>query len=452
MANLEITIWSALAFVPATVADDLRPLLRIRSDTFDIGGRYGVRRRRESETLLIVQGERAWFPVGLVDLVAEQLAHTGHTITVVDHRRFDKRLAPNLDARHTARPADRAIMERLSRNPRGILSVPSLNEKLHVIELICRLYSNARTLILTARSKDVGFFKNGLAARLGQRVATRRSWEFEQRGHMVASYRISDIALPEDWDVVVLTDATEACAPSHRLGVCRLGQKVIYGFVDDWTRMSHRMCMRLLALCGPVILGAVRAEQIDRRTVVWIPCDSNCLGATFGSCLAWKRSAIWQNASRNELISKVASAISRNDGPEMARLSNGILDRALGDRVGECRVAIIVECLEHARQLQKLLPAWRLLGRTRPIERVGLRGFDQTIVTSLRARDSDRLDVDVLIRADGTRWPLAVGLTPNGDRGAVVVDFVDRADAEAFDAARQRHQHYLDSGFCIHGD
>ena len=73
----------------------------------------------------------------------------------------------------------------------------------------------------------------------------------------------------------------------------------------------------------------------------------------------WKHDAIWDNAARNKLVAEAAENLARK--PRKVLCGYGIGPNAvhLPDRVRQ-RVVVLVENLEHARRLQRLLPAWDL--------------------------------------------------------------------------------------------
>jgi hypothetical protein len=155
-----------------------------------------------------------------------------------------------------------------------------------------------------------------------------------------------------------------------------------------------------------------------------------------------KRMAVWQNSRRNAAIAKIARA--KADGRVADLWPYGLLleQDALEARArAGGRVAILVESPEHGRALALLLPNWSLLERVPPRPPSFAAADDEpelpqrSIVTLARAAQLDDLDVDVLIRADGNPWPIALrGFPPQAGpeaRRVFLIDFADAADEVA---------------------
>jgi hypothetical protein len=178
--------------------------------------------------------------------------------------------------------------------------------------------------------------------------------------------------------------------------------------------------------------------------------------------LARKRSLYWHNRWRNSAIVAVAAAFVAGD---RATLRNyGLFDDKRLPRLADgrpARVAILAESPEHGRLLVGLLDNWHLLhqgisgvwpgsgGQTPDREDANQAGVDRAVVTWKGARCLDTFDVDVLIRVDGTPWPLNVPAFPPAGSAELVylVDFSDFDDVLAIYSNEWRLRDYVDRGW-----
>ena len=126
------------------------------------------------------------------------------------------------------------------------------------------------------------------------------------------------------------------------------------------------------------------------------------------------------------------------------------------------RVAILVESPEHATAIGARLPGWRVVtGQSESdVERPELTGSspdhaestsqvrpDRMIITQVGASRYPMGTLDVVIRADGLRWPLEVPHLLEGTRDGkqcrlLVIDLRDEFDKIAVDATRRRIADY----------
>jgi hypothetical protein len=93
--------------------------------------------------------------------------------------------------------------------------------------------------------------------------------------------------------------------------------------------------------------------------MLFVPSYSGLVVPETKSVLTWKREAIWDNVRRNERIATVAEKLARK--PRKVLREYGINPKGvhLPDRVRQ-RVVVLVENVEHAWRLQRLLPGWEL--------------------------------------------------------------------------------------------
>jgi hypothetical protein len=181
-----------------------------------------------------------------------------------------------------------------------------------------------------------------------------------------------------------------------------------------------------------------------------------------------RRALIWQHTPHNRTIARIARDL-HGDAHQWLqwypRLTKSLRDRST------VRVALLVANVEHALDMAKRLPSWRLaIGPE--VNTDGLAPRDQAILckrTQLPAgrlpsivtiSGVDRIDprkIDVLIRADaGTGLPPIaankLAVPPDSNHRLLLVDFDDMRHHVLRRASRQRRRCYRDRGWCGPGN
>jgi len=270
--------------------------------------------------------------------------------------------------------------------------------------------------------------------------------------------------LADDWDVLVAADALAATARGNWNTLARLGRLRAYGFLPANQTHTERERLRVEAVFGTPLVPAKLPPRATVHFAIppWMPSPPEGISA-----LARKRTAIWENTTRNGYLAAVALAASAHDDLMLTDLGFGNLGGRLGRTPpGGVRVAILVESPAHARHLLPTLGGWRLIvdeprpwrggwgghNPTAPLR--DPEGWNRCILTTMAARRVDRLDVDVLIRADGAGSPLRIPGFPDrdGDRDhhQILIDLADDFDAVAKVNTKSRIRGYLELGWDIY--
>lgn len=173
-----------------------------------------------------------------------------------------------------------------------------------------------------------------------------------------------------------------------------------------------------------------------------------------------KRQMIWHNSPRNQLVGKVAGAFSnhRIEGLWDAGL---LLDQEKlpSPPPWPLWVAVLVESVEHARNISELLPDWRLIhaipgsSAGLPLNpRSGPENNCRTLITLVAANQMPRFDPDVLIVPVGGDWAFDL---PNFFRSTgqplILVDVADDFDDVASEGTRCRLRTYVGRGWSLVG-
>jgi hypothetical protein len=435
--------------------------LLVERRTFQPDGGGGLRNELVPEVLFEVdQNGRAYFPSGLVTRLAALLRRAGYLVEVHDLSEPCSP-APVSDPAGLVDQNKRDIVTALAGNRRGVVRARSDRDKTAALELLLKTYPQHRFMIVTKTEKEARKIASHLQDIVGEPVdfCTRGSGRSEVRVR-VGTERSLDFTATT---VLVFADALQVLHKSiePRLRICHTQR--IYGVLDDQLTLSGREALLIEAWLGPVIggIGTASDRQSEIRAVFadW----SGRTGSNLTLGLEWKRQSIWHNDDRNEAITRLAGAFVSADFDQIGRF--GIFfDADELDPGQQRRVLILVESVEHGRELARRLPGWILLradgadlesnrqDSTESALASGAATPDRSIITLSYAKRHGLLDATVLIRVDGTPWPLDVGIATSGNaRGGnapvLLVDLADHQDPTAQNAFLDRAQDYHSRGW-----
>jgi hypothetical protein len=171
-----------------------------------------------------------------------------------------------------------------------------------------------------------------------------------------------------------------------------------------------------------------------------------------------KRDGIWDNAGRNKLVVEVADKVARK--PRKLLREFGVNPKAVrwAGRVRQ-RVALLVEGVEHAERLQRLLPNWELRHAIpidhepndveENVDEPTPLGVIATLVSAARYG----VRCDILVRATGWTgrldWNCITGVGGKATKPALLIDVLDRSDDRSRADSEAREQEYRQQGLRI---
>lgn len=205
---------------------------------------------------------------------------------------------------------------------------------------------------------------------------------------------------------------------------------------------------------GPVIIDARSNQPVRSVLALWSRLSNEERLRRLRDPLLRKRERLWQCGPRNHLIAELAAAMrGRND--EIHKLVSDQINFSDWFQQSDVnpQVAVLVESVEHGRQLASLLPNWQLKWSDPSINLKRDRHLincQQTIVTMSQALQT-RLVADVVIRADGTEtpWNKKWLCFRNAPRRSpiLIIDLKDEFDDVARMATGQRQNDYITLGW-----
>ena len=259
----------------------------------------------------------------------------------------------------------------------------------------------------------------------------------------------------DDWDVVILWGTEFLLRKFTREGCLKLSgsmqrdhdRPIACYVIHDGRSMEKLDQLTMEQFCGGVLYdGRVKpdAPEVD---VVMVRHGGPIPEITEEmTILDRKRTQIWQNRPRNELIAQIAEEIAARDQRRLEEL--GLVREQLDSE----SIAIVVESPEHAERLAELLPEWTV--RTYAAGQDGCTPNDPTtnqyIVTE-RYLVENPLKADILVRATGGPHPLALpaGAGLPAPSAFTLIDFVTVDDNQSVRDGQRRAKDYEQSNWPI---
>lgn len=469
--KVRIDLGGPYAVVAPAMWHLLQPVVQYTARGYRQRGPRGWEGCSEKHALAECNGRQTAVPVGLVPRVRDVLERHGHIVQVVDDTPFDPNIgtAAGLSRRVSAGAVP--YVGALIGNYRGQIEVSSPEDRVRLIRTAALGLPEARILVATVTHDDVRRLHAGLSACLNEPVSCGVGFRSPRQARLnVVTYN-RNLVDHDQWDVIFLADGVEATAERPREFLEEVKYQHVFAFVPVGLRLAGRERLRLEEVAGPVIY-TVPVDSPPLVAVEVLLAHSSpveALGDAGG--LVRKRQAVWHNERRNAIVAEIAGAIVDRQSEPLRR--HGILLDELsglpGNASGPDRVAVLVESMEHAAELARLLPEWHVLHAAAeasgsvidtgegtaprdtgaPAELLPAR----SILTLTRASRLKLVDVDVLIRADGAAGPLCLpGFPPRAeavtDRRVLLLDFTDDLGA-AGSATGSRLRDYEARGWRI---
>jgi hypothetical protein len=385
-------------------------------------------------------------------------------VALEDHRRFSTKAEPNLRLIDAAEGYARRFLETIAREPRGLIAVRKQIDVLRLSAEICRLFPAARIYLPVGTRKQVARTRRELQRILNAPVSVAEDypWPWEG-GRLVCTLNTFDRHNADDLEVVICPDASLAAVPAHYKAFGAVPHQRVYGFIRTNQQFSTQEHLRLEGLFGSVLYRTQDPRGPEATVQVhW------CVPPTFHlagkpTALERKRRFCWHNARRNDLIAGVAGAFRAADWE--ALWQHGLLlakDEDVLLAANTRSVTILVESVEHGRELCQQLPGWKLWDAVPRPPQPGnpssdapaardSGALDQVVLTLLQASRLPTVCTDVLVVASGQGWPAALPGFPSRswhrDQPVVLVDFADDFDADVRHATLRRQRAYAGRGW-----
>lgn len=355
------------------------------------------------------------------------------------------------------RPGQLEVLHAVARSPRGIVARVTGEGKSYLIVQICLMYPTLRIVIVSRRQQVVSTLHNRLKAVLPPGEVGISSGDFRAGlGHRVV---VSTVLGVQKLDMMKcdLFMFDEAHAVGHNntaVLMTQITRPRKFGFTATPKGRGDGADLVMEGVFGPVIAEDSYEEAVRRGNVtpieVWmlqVPC-----GPDLERCKAAverKRMGYWRNTPRNATIASAARRFPEDE-----------------------QVLIMVETLEHAINLHKMLPEYRVVhfgslrGSARrvksreeyelsPAAKESIRkdfesGVLKKVISTMTWKEGvDFPKLAVLIRADGlsgyidsTQVPGRLSRLSEGKSKGVVIDFDDTFSKWSMTRSQERVSSY----------
>jgi len=461
-AKAHIEVFGPFAEIDSRYETLLAPLFTCLLSRFAPGGSLGHRRLHEEKKFYDVEDGHLFFPAGMVADVVAMLKRAGTEVTVTN-RPYVCKLQRDEELLTHLPDEGSQLLQAVGQHFKGLIQVNRKCDLPCLIGLILKFFCTARILIAVGTNAELRRLHRQLV-RLGHDVKTIDSWTWGRDRLHICSLHSFDVCNRHDWDMVILPDAVHAATKSHAQGLVNFLSRPMVGFLLATDKLSAYTRLWLHWACGPVIYKMPDPKGYAADvTVAWLsPPVSPPAG--HGNVLDRKRHGLWHNDSRNDSIAGAVKAIAAGDIAKVWEFGlmldkDTVIDPSTGKPL---RVAILTESTEHAKELHKRLPGWKLMSmapadcerRQQQALKFGLAApftFDKTILTTVMASQFKSIDVDILVRADGSPWNWHLrGFPPRSreqGRQVMLIDIADDFDADAIDGCRCRQRDYAGRGW-----
>lgn len=417
-----------------------------------------------------------WVFGGLEETLKRTLKEKNIAFTIRDTRRtvpdFDFSVLDNIDFRF----GQIDIIDAVLQNHQGILAGPPGLGKSFLIELICAGYykKGVKILVVTTRSSVLRELHSRIATRdpnaelllvNGQSGSAERVAQLLEKTEIAVCSSKSLHKIPAEWpDLLIYDEVHGAAAPEVSQVLATFIRARKFGFSASPMGRGDSADLLTEALFGPTICNIKYKDAADNSVVapieVWmLPVKCPEIIKTLPT--SRDRWNIWRNRTRNEKIKAAVDFF-----PE------------------DTQILILVNTAEHAFILQQLLPDFKVIyaslndDQRRKFAKMRLCAPDtplvldhkklqedfkegrikRVIATTTWKEGVDFPDLNVVIRADATKGPIAA--TQIGGRSSrirkgskktkgVIIDFTDEFGPRYQRRAKNRVSNYLKEAWTV---
>lgn len=352
------------------------------------------------------------FPAGLTMVIETDLRHLGYDVQT--HLRPGPAhgdITPNAELLATTTGDEYQFLSQVSLFPRGLILTRRQGQVVEHTALLARLFPSARIAIAVATRREARRFRQSLANALTEPVGVLTPENQNVDRCVVVTFNVLEsMAFAfSAADIVVIPEAEKALGNVMLRALAGMQTQRVYGFLPAAPSLYPQDNLTLRAFIGPTIY---RTPECPRRAVVQVfTCGAPHIET--GTILApglQRKEAIWRSAARNQLIADLAHACAVEDFSRCQEL--GIcpaesLSWIPAPLDQPPRIAILVDSIEHANVLQRLIPESEIIqksttaaGTTIVHSRTARSGIDIQIVTAVAAQIAD-WSADVVIRGSG---------------------------------------------------
>ena len=455
--QVQVTIWEDRVEVRNAPMEAVRAAAEIEYRDVEYSPQHGIQfdKRRLVVWERLPNGKTIRMPLGLLTRLEHELETRGIQMDCRGRGSFLAAASADLTwlEDETLSDEERAFVGDITRMPGGSIVVPKPSQIVQRAALMGAVFPMCRMLVVGSNRQAVDQLCREWPRHTDRPITSDpgryRSMPRESR-LLVVTTEMFDKTSPHEWDMLVFLDARAAVSKKGFENALRYSKQLRYCFVQEGAHLDDVQRFKLEAAFGPVIHQHQHEDGAVREVLV-LQAEMPEAYLPIGARSLERKRTLWHSRSRNLAISKIAQAFSRRDKKPLWEhgLFLGQEDIFNGYDYNP-KVAILVESLEHGRELARLT-GWELsqVGSVdhgdKPIE-PDFDTPDMCIMTQVYAHSS-REHPDIVIQAAGTAlsWDLNLGphRTRDTDHPAlIIVDCADAGDMQAHKEVKFRLASY----------
>lgn len=452
-----IRIANGLAGIDMAFGEHLRQMLSYTQAVFSADGNSGFQHNQRLRELFVERDGLLVFPAGLAARATDHLMRLGFQVQLDDRRGDRRELRRNERTYAELSAVDQHFLDVVEAQRLGHVAVHSETDRSRLITLIGRHYSWANLLMVVMTKREISDLHDAIAPQLAYQIATATGSRDPDHWRVICTSKAAPAQSQSKWDIVIFPYAEHLSAVSFRDEARKQSYARVFGFVSAHWHPDRRDRLFLEAWSGPEIYRVAdpRGEPAAVRVVFveapWIR-PQRALAP-----LARKRHYRWGNAKRNGLIAEVAHGLLAGDQSRLWQVG-GELGEAAQQFLAQpavLRLAVVVESVEHGKQLQRLLPEFAF-ARALPGGAEQDELSTPCIVTLVQLNKISHVPFDVIVWTVGDEEGMDHPKFPPRQQfdkrhPILLVDFADAADDRAAKETKRRWQDYLQRGWQVEG-
>ncbi|MBI1248164.1 hypothetical protein GC197_10035 [bacterium] len=398
---------------------------------------------------------RLVIPTGLVSKLTERLALQGIAVEIDDRREYPKQQVMPLAVPQSCDPIDSLRLHAIRGNPLGQIEVEDSSETYDWIALILRVFPKAKVLIAVPTKRKAWRLQQELQGRVPKASIQikKTGWPAKPPHCLIANSAFLASCPNEKFDIVLLPTTSVVSHSTWLSGMHGFIKAPyrLYGFVERGTTFSKYEEIVWESVSGPVI----HQRRAPAAEVLWLPAPHWNVTDHDRRTQEWKHAVYCKNDRRNEFIAGVGNAFARQDIKKLRKLGVPFYGEVPNVPAwGTHKIVMLAESTEHAKELLKWLPSWRLQSHAQEPGKVDgeMRAVGMIMTTTFAATMG--IEADVVIQAAGGlgigQFQRSIAEVPPLDEEtipALIVEFTDEHDDLTKQDAESRARMYRKFGW-----
>jgi hypothetical protein len=317
----------------------------------------------------------------------------------------------------TIAPVDSGLLQLVQEQEWGLIRYqPAAVDPARLVAQVALGWPTMRMAVVERRIDDARSLRRALRAyRIEAGLLTSRD-AIDRCSQVVVTtpMYLADLPVEPEWlDCIIVVDASTATSRLAMLALSHAWRARMYGLIDVAARPAPFDQDHLRVLFGfhEITIPAHGCQERPVQILRYPIRGGMTLPVQLGG-IQLQRRGLWHNAVRNRKLVRIANAFAQGDQDKLVQM----LGKPVGTPANPASVVLLVQTVEHALELARQLPSWRVaagssvneegltaeqIARLHPAPNPFRVGPLRAIVTAAVLEQMPLDNVDVLVRADG---------------------------------------------------